>query len=1027
MATVAHEERYPSGAVKSVWQRSLTAGQYYRQSGITEHAKVSKVWMAGIKPQHDELSQVTNYTASLQRYREYAATTLSTWPAMWAELSKRRWSNARFRLYGGKQRTVAKFWAETVKGARVRCNSAATGRPLALAYGAAGFSGSGSIGSKGVPVKQMQREACKQFPGRVVLVHEFRTSRVSSARTNVVQGQAESFRWLYPVRSMAKRSRIRGLMCSTSNVIKRRFYDRDVNKASMGNEASRAENGFKDVFNPYPAPPPKPPTAPAQEADPAPAPKPAKSRPASAFGRRKGELSPAAQRLADKKAGSNAWLHINQSKVASTAERRGLPGNVRPSTAQPARGLADEMGSLLVSHPDSKQPTAEEKLEEKKAEFAAKISSLISRGVSKVPADMHLPKVPVLPPRAPEVPAAVKASWSSKLQASRSAVMASVTKRLGQEKVYEPLSQEELGVAVQTSLGSTLDVFAGLQGTLSSVVQQGVGEETLQQVLQAAADTKHLTVQEKWALVRHAAEQVLQVYTNRSNARWVESQRWGPAQVLDATATSASVYASAVDAALNQGQVALLFIDDGRLVEGGDSPTEQITSLLSTDLWQAIKALAPHKVPSGHRLERLSVLGRHLLHASVSMDLGYGAAALRNLRVVVAVDQEQEQFLVGELKAWTFFGLDPKNLVVLPLPRFYGFVQDLKQDTLAHVRASSRLMLGTGYAMHLLNSPAQAYTLDSGACNPACLPGTVLEWLRGLKVSWLYAGMFSDVERLRPQALVDADFLAAAMHAADRQGCNMAVEVMMGENERDVRGQDSLVLSRLLPDGSPGGNCNLKASAMRTIANPEAIYVATSRYLFRVQALQRLLSDCATHMPNVRLHGFYAYATFDIADLTTFPDARCAAILGKGARGPPLSEVVYGRAWLAQAAAALEAQDKVNEFRQRAIDLVHAELLGDSPTRALRSLATIPGAAPASTHVELTPRCCSMPSSPTRFRERKQGLQVLLLLAPEHRGLARSALKLARLFIQHIVDRLHVVVIAAANDSKDLAQQALNE
>ncbi|KAJ9514392.1 hypothetical protein QJQ45_012389 [Haematococcus lacustris] len=209
--------------------RHLTAGEYYRQSGITEHAKVFKVWMAGIKPQQDELSQVTNYTASLQRYQEYVATTLATWPAMWAELSKRRWSNAGFRLYGGKQHTVAKFWAETVKGARVRCNSAATGRPLALAYGATGFSGSGSIGSKGVPVKQMQREACKQFPGRVVLVHEFRTSRVSSARTNVVAGQAEPFRWLHPVRSMATRSRIRGLMCSTSNGI--RFYDRDVSAA----------------------------------------------------------------------------------------------------------------------------------------------------------------------------------------------------------------------------------------------------------------------------------------------------------------------------------------------------------------------------------------------------------------------------------------------------------------------------------------------------------------------------------------------------------------------------------------------------------------------------------------------------------------------------------------------------------------------------------------------------------------------------------------------------------------------------
>ncbi|KAJ9521590.1 hypothetical protein QJQ45_008922 [Haematococcus lacustris] len=62
------------------------------------------------------------------------------------------------------------------------------GRPLALAYGEAGFSGSGTTGGKGVLVKQMQRQACKQFPGRVVLVHEFRTSRVSSARTNVVAG-----------------------------------------------------------------------------------------------------------------------------------------------------------------------------------------------------------------------------------------------------------------------------------------------------------------------------------------------------------------------------------------------------------------------------------------------------------------------------------------------------------------------------------------------------------------------------------------------------------------------------------------------------------------------------------------------------------------------------------------------------------------------------------------------------------------------------------------------------------------------
>ncbi|KAJ9509045.1 hypothetical protein QJQ45_001533 [Haematococcus lacustris] len=107
-------------------------------------------------------------------------------------------------------------------------------RILALAYGAASFSGSGSIGCRGVPVSQMRKEAVQQFgAGRVVLVDEFRTSRVSSAYSHPIEalpGQPpESFRWLRPVYSEAKRSQVRGLMSSTSYNI--RFYDRDVSAA----------------------------------------------------------------------------------------------------------------------------------------------------------------------------------------------------------------------------------------------------------------------------------------------------------------------------------------------------------------------------------------------------------------------------------------------------------------------------------------------------------------------------------------------------------------------------------------------------------------------------------------------------------------------------------------------------------------------------------------------------------------------------------------------------------------------------
>ncbi|KAJ9525795.1 hypothetical protein QJQ45_009333 [Haematococcus lacustris] len=230
MATVAHEERSAAGTVVSVWQRSLTAGQYYRDSGITRQAQATKKWLAQVKPQLTALSRVGSKPSSLASYRRFADTVLATYDAMWAEVSKPRWANAKFRLYCGKQRVVARFWSKLIKQAKQRWPD----RVLALACGAAGFSGSGSIGCRGVPVSQMLKEALRQFPaGRVVMVDEFRTSRVSSAYSHpseALPGQPpESFRWLRPVYSSAKRSQVRGLMCSTSNNI--RFYDRDVSAA----------------------------------------------------------------------------------------------------------------------------------------------------------------------------------------------------------------------------------------------------------------------------------------------------------------------------------------------------------------------------------------------------------------------------------------------------------------------------------------------------------------------------------------------------------------------------------------------------------------------------------------------------------------------------------------------------------------------------------------------------------------------------------------------------------------------------
>ncbi|KAJ9528765.1 hypothetical protein QJQ45_000029 [Haematococcus lacustris] len=94
------------------------------------------------------LLHVSSKPSSQASYQRFADTVVATNDAMWAEVSKPRWANAKFRLYCGKK-VVAGFW------------------------------------SKGC-VSQMLKEAVRQLPaGRVVMVDEFRTSRISSAYSNL--------------------------------------------------------------------------------------------------------------------------------------------------------------------------------------------------------------------------------------------------------------------------------------------------------------------------------------------------------------------------------------------------------------------------------------------------------------------------------------------------------------------------------------------------------------------------------------------------------------------------------------------------------------------------------------------------------------------------------------------------------------------------------------------------------------------------------------------------------------------------
>ena len=89
-------------------------------------------------------------------------------------------------------------------------------------------------------------------------------------------------------------------------------------------------------------------------------------------------------------------------------------------------------------------------------------------------------------------------------------------------------------------------------------------------------------------------------------------------------------------------------------------------------------------------------------------------------------------------------------------------------------------LAGDGYAMLLLNSPAEGYTVSEDGRQPHFLQGNVLEWLVNEGVSWLMTAIISDLQRLRPDAedhVMDLDFMAATLFAEDNHGANMAMEV----------------------------------------------------------------------------------------------------------------------------------------------------------------------------------------------------------------------------------------------------------
>lgn len=191
----------------------LTRTQYYLESGMTKAQKQSDKWNKGIQDEMLALSEASPKGSSLEHYLVFLTTMFSVRDKLWDEAFKMRWRAQRFRLYGGKKRTFAKF-----------LNKLGDPKDVVLAFGAGKFAPTGK-GELSVPTTRAFKECCYRFPH--IPVDEFRTTKIHYRDDSLLQKVMK--------RNGRKDGRlvaVRGLLwCCSTIKGESKFVNRDVNAA----------------------------------------------------------------------------------------------------------------------------------------------------------------------------------------------------------------------------------------------------------------------------------------------------------------------------------------------------------------------------------------------------------------------------------------------------------------------------------------------------------------------------------------------------------------------------------------------------------------------------------------------------------------------------------------------------------------------------------------------------------------------------------------------------------------------------
>ncbi|KAJ9513334.1 hypothetical protein QJQ45_001363 [Haematococcus lacustris] len=216
----------------------LTKGEVKHGSGLNNARRDTERWLAPIKPHLQHLAAASSAGTSLEANLKHITVTLATWDAVWEVYLDPKWAEQRLRLYGAQDRTLEQFfkkvrvggwegvwvgglciemwwvghrvkewltvscltwcdhvshpvcalcaWLQLEEGmAEVSMERHGHAKQLVVFFGAASIGTRGGWGADAV-LRACCKVVCRtrgtdQLRGRVVLVDEHRTTRVSSA------------------------------------------------------------------------------------------------------------------------------------------------------------------------------------------------------------------------------------------------------------------------------------------------------------------------------------------------------------------------------------------------------------------------------------------------------------------------------------------------------------------------------------------------------------------------------------------------------------------------------------------------------------------------------------------------------------------------------------------------------------------------------------------------------------------------------------------------------------------------------